>query len=287
MVGLAATDPVIVITRGTETGPPHATEPSPWPPHDHDHDHWDDHLSQTNSSCTKIQISSPINTSQIQRTAAHELGHGLGVRHTGARDTRQRPGGYAAGYHEDASQGEIPLVNGNCLLAPLNNPQPDDWGALWHHVIGTITAESGFESLSVPSALWRGAVTIHTGSPFQGTRYASMPTAETVTQRMRIYNSGSPAFRMSAKYKYSGTGQARFKTWGKRLSYASWECGAVSAIDANWFEIQNFAVDPSSSWASFDSPYATSWGQGTYELELRVNNGSDNTLFVDNVYLKS
>jgi hypothetical protein len=61
----------------------------------------------------------------------------------------------------------------------------------------------------------------------------------------------------------------------------------VSAIEANWFEIQNFAVDPSSSWASFDSPYATSWGQGTYELELRVNNGSDNTLFVDNVYLKS
>lgn len=285
VVPLSATDPAILIFRGTETGPPHPTESSPWSPHDHNHDGWDDHISQTDSACSKIQISTPINSAGIQRTAAHELGHGLGVRHTGARDTRQRPGSFGAGYYDVVSDGGIPLVNGNCLTAPLYNPQPDDWGAISHAVMGTITAESGFESLNVTGQVWRGDATIETFSPFQGGRYVSTPASGSVTQRMRVYNSGSPTFRMSAKYKYAGSGSANFKTWGKRLTYSPWECGSVSSVDPNWFEIQNFSVGPSSSWASFSSPYGTSWGQGTYELELRIVNGSNDRLYVDNAYL--
>lgn len=283
VVSMGTGPSVLTVIRGT----PRETNYDPNANHDHNGDTWDDHTSQAN--CTKMQISSPVGASWIPRTAAHEMGHSIGLKHTGFRDTRQVAGGFNAGWWTAANSGERPLMNG-CESGDLASPGPDDWSNLTKRVIGNgqLTAEAGFESAAVSSSVWRGPITTETAAPASGSRYVSIAQGSSIEQRSRIFASTETRFRARAAYKSNGSGSANFKVYGKRVTYVSWECGSVSYSDSDWVTIQSISKVDTNGASTWESHYPATdvfplGNYSTYEIRLEAYNNTGDRLFLDNL----
>lgn len=239
-----------------------------------------------------MQISSPPGGATLPSTAMHEMGHSLGLSHSGALDTRQTQGGFSSGWWNLPTTGEAPVMNG-CDAAGLPGPGPDDWSSLTNRVIGNgqISAEAGFESPTVTEQVWRGALTVETSSPKSGTRYISLGPDANVEQRTRVFGTTLQRFRLRSNYKSNGTGAANFKVFGKRLNYSSWPCGSVSFIDSDWVAIQSIGrSDPNgaSTWEAH-SPASSlfpgaSWTN--FEVRMQIYNATGDRLYIDNAKLE-
>lgn len=278
--------PRLVVVRGVPG-------PTPGAYQDLDGDGWNDY--QTRANCTKMQISSPgTELAQLQRSSAHEMGHALGLRHTGRKDSRPaEPHSYGSGFYEAATSGEVPLVNGNCSgYSHDGSPSNDDWASLARRSSApVVTADSGFES-GVRAEIWRGTdvVTQTTSSP-SGAFHVSIGANTSLEQRVRIMHWTTQQFRTRGHYKAAdaSAGTIGYKTWGKRLSYGSWECGAPSYVDTDWFLIWGSNPALTTSWANHVPSYhAWSGAPANYAFELRLEifNGTVNRLFLDNTRLE-
>jgi hypothetical protein len=282
----------VVVRRGTATPLGHENETEK--DADHNVDGLNDHVSQAN--CSIMQISSPVGV--VERSATHEMGHSLGLQHTGGLDTRHRPGGPAVGYYESAGDGLAPLMNGNCsVAAAASYPTLDDWSALVSSRTAMVTADAGFESDSIRGDAWRGTFTVETATPQAGSRYISMVPQQQVGQRVRVDGSPTDTFTVRANFKTNSSSPTSFKLFGKRTyrSAPGYPCGQAGYfIDQSggyWTQLyfgNAFDPDGASTWQSFSSG-AISWptyNPSSYEIELDVFNGapaaSGQLLLVDN-----
>lgn len=265
---------------------------------DHNKDGHLDHT--TDANCTVMHIASPVGL--VEHTAAHEVGHSLGMNHTAAKDTRQITGNNLSGFYNLETDGVAPLMNGSCSV-PISSlyPNPDDWASLTRRQVPWFTADAGFESDLVRSDIWRGPYSVQTYMPFNGTKYISMTGQAQVGQRVRVEQSPSSTFRVKARFKSTGTTPISFKVFGKRTNFSPPfttlnPCGAETYIidqpNGDYTPLFNGTqsdVNGVGSWEFFNGP-SFPWplfSPSEYELELDIFNPDPaQTVYLDNVWVE-
>jgi hypothetical protein len=265
--------PAITVVRGVPAvAEPHLTIESDAAA-DHNGDGWNDHRSRSN--CTKMQIASPSAIS-LTKTATHEMGHALGLNHTGRDDLRTN----AQAFDVAASRA---LMMSSCSgVTNVDTPSVDDWAAITAKTRPWFTVDPGFEN--VGTSAWGGTFTSETATPKYGQRYVSMPPGQLMFQNLRIYNGNPSNALMAGWYKTNGSGSVYWKA-RRRAFQATQPIDYANVCDPGlvlaWNDVLLGQSSPALTWTSYTTPTG-SVGSGV-DLQMQVWNGMNATLFLDNV----
>jgi hypothetical protein len=196
-----------------------------------------------NGQLVSINLKQPVAT--LARSAAHEAGHGLGLSHTGNRDS-----------HPFSGTNANPLMNGCNVSAGV--PYNDDLAQLSSRYDGGAqTSDMGFEN---SIGAYQGAFSRTIGNAFDGDWKVDMTQGNAITTRpVRLTTAGGTVQRMAVRHWNAAAGN-KLKFLYRPVNYGAGVCG--SGLPGN-FNPDNF------NWGVVSYPN----GENTWSLGSTITLG--------------
>lgn len=248
----------------------------------------DSSVGTAGTSCTtnphRIRVNNMAVGTELRYLAAHEIGHGFGIRHSGINDnlttsgtlfgpTGSTPGPLMSGCVRPAGSGyELPKV--------------DDFASLTHkRSSSSVTPNGGFESSGWSRFRQQGSTAVDTAVRYRGLNSGRINGVGNLAQRVRITQpTGTLTFRV--RYK-TNSPNSNFKGSARRVTQPTTDLcpGTPSWPTSSWVVVANEPINNAATWASRSITSPDTWSIfQSADVEISVTNSSANTtLWVDNL----
>lgn len=229
----------------------------------------------------------------LERHAAHEMGHSFGLRHSGGSDNLTT-------YPVIPTNGNAAIMSG-CVTptgAGFNRPKTDDYANVMFKGSGNAVADGGFESSpSIEMFAEDGSVDRDGALRFRGEYSMRINQSSTLRQRARItYPRDKLQFDVAYKHNTAGSNNYKIRTRTVNFPAGGWCQVAADGYQHNldnpvvssWVTLRNGPLPDSSAWVTIGSQFFAGYSdERAADFEITLTNSSSGLLWVDELEVEN